>query len=433
MSDNNIDKDTLKIVLTDQLANFKNTDPGIERQQLKEVKKHLRSPFAIVFSGLRRVGKSTLLAQVAGKFYSNQYYYVNFEDERLMNFDAADFDSLHEILVELFGDKKVFFLDEIQNVTGWERFVRRMIDQGFKFYLAGSNASLLSRELGTKLTGRYLMIELLPFSFAEFLRFKKISIPADLSILAAPARGKLKKEFNDYLTKGGIPDALKYPNSGWPKTLYEDVLFRDVAARYKIDEVKALKELAFYLISNVGRLISFNKLKDWLKLGSVNTVKSYIDYLEAGWLIFVINQYAWSVKKQQIAAKKIYGIDTGLVREVGFAFSKNRGSLLENLIFLQLRRRYKQIFYYRTENNLEVDFYLPRNKILIQVSQNLADSETRNREIASLRQAMAEIKANRGLILTEGEKETLKLNGSIIEIKPIFEWLLEKNKFGLAR
>ena len=114
MSDNNIDKDTLKIVLTDQLANFKNTDPGIERQQLKEVKKHLRSPFAIVFSGLRRVGKSTLLAQVAGKFYSNQYYYVNFEDERLMNFDAADFDSLHEILVELFGDKKVFFLDEIQ-------------------------------------------------------------------------------------------------------------------------------------------------------------------------------------------------------------------------------------------------------------------------------------------------------------------------------
>lgn len=423
MIENNLDKGALRVVLNEQFAEFEKKDLGVERDQIQTVRKHLKTPFAIVFSGLRRVGKSTLLAQVARKFYPRRFYYVNFEDERLLNFTVSDFDLLYETLVELFGEKKVFILDEIQNVSGWERFVRRMIDQGFKFYLAGSNAALLSRELGTKLTGRYLSLELLPFSFGEFIRFKDLKLPANLSLLGTAARGSLKKAFNEYLRYGGIPDILKYPETGWSKTLYEDVLFRDVASRYKINEVKALKELAFFLISNVGRLVSYNKLKDQLKLGSVNTVKSYIDYMEAGWLFFVVSQYAWSVKKQQIAAKKIYGIDTGLIQEVSFAFSKNRGNLLENLVFLELKRRQKEVFYYKTIDGLEVDFYLPKDKFLIQVTQILKDVN-RNREINALKQAITETEGNAGLILTEDKHEEIKFNKISIKVQPLYEWLL---------
>lgn len=425
MIENNLDKEALKVVLNEQFTGFEKKDLGVERDQIQTVRKHLKTPFAIVFSGLRRVGKSTLLAQVARKFYPRGFYYVNFEDERLLNFTVSDFDLLYETLVELFGEKKVFILDEIQNVSGWERFVRRMIDQGFKFYLAGSNAALLSRELGTKLTGRYLSLELLPFSFGEFIRFKDLKMPANLSLLETAARGNLKKAFNEYLRYGGIPDILKYPEAGWSKTLYEDVLFRDVASRYKISEVKALKELAFFLISNVGRLVSYNKLKDQLKLGSVNTVKSYIDYMEAGWLFFVVSQYAWSVKKQQIAAKKIYGIDTGLIQEVSFAFSKNRGNLLENLVLLELKRRQKEVFYYKTIDGLEVDFYLPKDKFLIQVTQILRDVN-RDREINALKQAMTETGGNFSLILTEDKHEEIKFNKISIKVQPLYEWLMEK-------
>ena len=273
-----IARNQLKMILKDQRKDFEKKDLGIEREELTRVSKYLRLPYVIVFSGLRRVGKSTLLAQIARKFYPGGYYFVNFEDERLLNFSAADFDLLHEVLVELFAEQDIFFFDEIQNVPGWERFVRRMVDKGYKLYLTGSNASLFSQELGTKLTGRYLPIELLPFSFREFLAFKETPLPKT-QILTPIERGRLKRNFNQYLSKGGIPDALKYPDSSWPKVLYEDVIFRDVAARYRITEVRALKELSFYLISNVSRLISYNKVKELLKLGSVNTVKNYVDYL----------------------------------------------------------------------------------------------------------------------------------------------------------
>lgn len=419
-----IARDQLKMILKDQREAFEKKHLGIEREELTRVGKYLRLPYVIVFSGLRRVGKSTLLAQIAHKFYPRGYYFVNFEDERMLNFSATDFDLLHEVLVELFTEQEVFFFDEIQNVPGWERFVRRMVDKGYKLYLTGSNASLFSQELGTKLTGRYLPIELLPFSFREFLAFKETPLPKT-QILTPIERGRLKRHFNQYLSKGGIPDALKYPDSLWPKVLYEDVIFRDVAARYQITEVRALKELSFYLISNVSRLISYNKVKELLKLGSVNTVKNYVDYLETAWLFLVVNRYSYSVKTQQIAPKKIYGIDTGMVREVGFSFSENRGILLENLVYLSLRRSTKECYYFKCANNLEVDFYLPEKRLLIQVAQNLEGKKTKEREMEGLKRAAEELKIKKGFILTDDEKGIIKKEGLVITIKPIYEWLLE--------
>lgn len=419
-------KDLLENLLIDQAEQFKSKDPGITREKLNQIQRYRKSSHAVVISGLRRVGKSTLLAQIAHKFYTTgSYYYVNFEDERFLKFSADEFNLLYETLLELFGERKTFLLDEIQNISGWERFVRRMIDQGFKFYITGSNASLLSQELGTKLTGRYMPIELFPFSFTEFLAFNRQKIP-DLGRLTTTQKIGLKRYLNKYLNTGGIPDALKYPEINLHKTLYDDVIYRDVAVRYQIEETKALKELAFYLLSNISSLISFNKLKELLKLGSVNTVKNYIDYLQTGWLMFTINKFAFSVKKQQIANKKVYAVDTGLVKSVAFSFSENKGKLLENLVFLAIRRYSREIYYYTTQNNLEVDFYLPKQKLLIQVCQSLTDADTKKREVEALAGSMKELNISSGVILTEDEENVdLGEMDENIKVIPVYKWLLD--------
>lgn len=420
-----ITKDILSSALKEQFEAFQARDLGVEREILRELKKTISAPQIMVITGLRRVGKSTLLAQIANKYLKNGYYFVNFEDERLLNFQVKDFDLLHETLISLFGEKQIFLFDEIQNVPEWERFVRRLHDQGYKFIVTGSNASLLSQELGTRLTGRSIRVELFPFSFREFLSFKEVKVPA-LKVLTTKQKGQLLKLTKDYIVSGGIPDSLKYPELKIHKTLYDDVLYRDIATRYKLDNVKSLKELTFYLVSNISTLISFNKLKELLKLGSVNTVKSYIDYLENSWLFFVVNKYAYSVKEQQIAAKKIYGIDTGLVSSVGFSFSENKGKLMENVVYLQLRRKHQDIYYYKTTQDYEVDFFLPKENAFIQVSQCFDSPETQEREIRAITAAVLEQKeVTTHIVVTESDKQTIDREGLQIQVLPLYEWLLK--------
>jgi len=278
--------------------------------------------------------------------------------------------------------------------------------------------------LGTRLTGRYVPVELFPFSFVEFLRFKRYSIP-DLARLTTADMARLQQYLDEYLRFGGIPDPLKYPELHLLRTLYDDVLYRDIATRYRIKEVRALKELTFYLMSNPASQISFNKLKEQFHLGSVNTIKNYIEYLENSWLIFTLNVYDYSVKRQQIAAKKIYSIDTGLSNAVGFAFSANTGKLLENLVFLALRRKTSDIYYYTTPVGYEVDFYLQESRQLVQVVQNMDNPATREREIRALVDAMGALNISTGLILTGSNAEAVTENGFVITIRSLAEWLLE--------
>ena len=417
-------KDQIKALLIEQFQTFWRRDTGIERDQLTELERAAPLPHAVIISGLRRAGKSTLLAQLAHRLGEDKFYYVNFEDERFLGFAADDANDLYGLLVELFGERGIFVVDEIQNVPGWEHFVRRFMEMGLKFYITGSNASLLSRELGTRLTGRYVPLELFPFSFAEFLRFRDYPVP-DLSRQTTVDAARLQGYLGEYLRLGGIPEPLKYPELPLARTLYDDVLYRDIATRYRIDDVRALKELAFYLMSNPSAAISFNKLKEQLRLGSVNTVKNYVEYLEQSWLIFTTNVYDFSVKRQQIAAKKVYGIDTGLVSAVGFSFSPNTGRLLENLAFLALRRRTREIYYYAAAGGNEVDFYLPESRALIQVSQSLAQPATREREVRALTDAMRSLGLDHGLILTDSNEAPITENGLTIEIRSLVEWLLQ--------
>lgn len=415
--------DHIRTALLEQREAFLKQDLGTERNKLREITAYKDTPYPVIISGLRRSGKSTLLLQLAHKFYpGGGYFFINFEDERFITFNVSDFVKLHELLIEIYGNKRIFLIDEIQNVSGWERFVSRMAGSGYKFYITGSNASLLSRELGTRLTGRYIPVELFPFSWDEYLRFKKVPLP-DMTRLTTVKRGRLKNAFTKYLKDGGIPQALRYPELPIHKTLYDDILYRDVATRYKITDVKPLKELTFYLLSNIASLVSYNKLKELLKLGSVNTIKSYIGYLETSWLLFVVNRFAFSVKQQQIANKKIYCVDTGLTKSVAFTFSENKGKFLENIVFLALRRQYDDIYYYKTKKDKEVDFYLPREKTFIQVSQSILDSTTREREISALCEAMNEVGKSVGVIVTENEKEDLVFDDIKIRVIPIYEWL----------
>jgi uncharacterized protein len=428
MSENNWttrwSRDQIRAMLLEQFQAFWRRDTGIERTQLAELERAAPLPHAVIISGLRRAGKSTLLAQLAHRLGEDKFYYVNFEDERFLGFEAGDANDLYSFLVELFGERGVFVVDEIQNVPAWEHFVRRFMDLGLKFYITGSNASLLGHELGSHLTGRYVPVELFPFSFAEFLRFRGYAAP-DLTRLTTVDGARLQGYLGEYLRLGGIPEPLKYPELPLARTLYDDVLYRDIATRYRIEEVRALKELAFYLMSNPAGLVSFNKLKEQLRLGSVNTVKNYVEYLENSWLVFTTNVYDFSVKRQQVAPKKVYAIDTGLASTVGFSFSPNTGKLLENLVFLALRRRTHEIYYYRSPAGFEVDFYLPETRELIQVSQNLAQPATREREVRALTDALRALGLSRGLILADANAEPLEEGGLTIEVRSLAERLLQ--------
>ena len=415
--------DQIKAMLLEQYDAFWKIDTGIERAQLSKLERAAHLPHALIISGLRRVGKSTLLAQMAHKLGSDSFYYFNFEDDRFLNFQAEDANDLFQLLVETFGERKIFIVDEVQNIPGWEHFVRRFMDMNFKFYITGSNASLLSQELGTRLTGRYVPVELFPFSFQEYMRFRGQTLP-DVQRMTTVENARLKKALSSYLEFGGIPDALKYPELPLLRTLYDDVLYRDIATRYHLEAVIALKELAFYLMSNPASMVSFNKLKEQFRLGSVNTIKSYIDYLQNSWLVFTLNLYDYSVKRQQIAQKKIYAIDTGLSKTVGFGFSPNTGKLIENLVFLALRQQTKEIYYYTTPGGYEVDFYLPEKRQFIQVAQNLANPDTREREIRALNDALIGIRAESALILSDENENGFNINGVPVEVRSISEWLV---------
>jgi predicted AAA+ superfamily ATPase len=416
-------KELIKAMLLEQMQAFWQRDTGIVRTQLAEIEMAKGLPHAVIVSGLRRAGKSTLLAQMAHHLGIDQFYYINFEDDRFLGFQAEDATDLYKVLLEVFGERKIFIIDEVQNIPGWEHFVRRFMDMGFKFYITGSNASLLSKELGTRLTGRYVPIELLPFSFKEFMQFQGETV-SDLSRMTTADAARLQNSLQSYLQLGGIPDALKYPELPLLRTLYDDVLYRDIATRYRLDAVTIIKELAFFLMSNPASLISFNKLKERFQVGSVNTIKSYIGYMENSWLFFTLNVYDFSVKRQQIAPKKVCCIDTGLANAIGFGFSPNTGKLLENLIYLALRRKTKDIYYFSSPGGYEVDFYLPKKQQLIQVAQSLDHPAVRDREFRALQEAMRIVKVKSALILADASEDMVKINGTPVEIQSATQWLL---------
>ncbi len=419
-----MDKEVIKQVVLEQ-ESAKRILNGIERDQLALIDSLVPLSHVIIISGVRRCGKSTLMRQILKKHYENAIYFVDFEDERFVKFTTQDFNLLYEVLIELYGLKHVFFFDEIQNIEDWELFVRRLHREKNKIFITGSNASLLSSELSTRLTGRHIVVELLPFSFKEYLRYHQVTYN-EKSFLITQEKAILKRYFNEFLENGGMPEYLEHKNPLVLQNVYENILYKDVIVRYEIKEVKAIRELTLDLLSNIGTPLSYTKMKNNLNLGSVNTVKNYIHYLENAYLIFTLDRFSYSVSQQTLLQKKVYAIDTGLVKQIAFHFSKKLGRYLENIVYLELRRRYKEIYYYKTEDGLEVDFLVREGikiVLLIQVTESLKDP-TKEREYTALHKAMKELHVEKGLILTQDE-ESPDPEFPGIKVAAIYQWLLK--------
>jgi len=379
----------------------------------------------VVISGIRRCGKSTLLNQIRHENIEKDYY-MNFDDERLIRFSVEHFQLLHETFIELFGVQKTFYFDEIQNISGWERFVRRLHDDGNKVFLTGSNATMLSRELGTHLTGRYVQTELFPFSFAEFLTFKQLII-SEKDFYSTEGRAALIGFFNEYLQTGGFPLYLKEGSDDYLKSLFESILYRDVLVRNKLVNEKELLELVNYLASNVSKLSSFNGLTKVAGVKNATTIKNYLSFLQDTYLIFQVSKFDYSLKKQIQNLKKTYFIDNALIRRLGFMFSEEKGRLLENVVFLELRRRRFEIFYHF--NRFECDFVIRQGTTVvqaIQVCHSFDTDETKKREVRGLLDAMDNYNLTEGLMLLHDiQEQTVEENGKVIQILPVWKWLLK--------
>jgi len=418
----NMERELLKQVIADQ-REYRSPKNFFSRTLTEIILRFVDDPSILILSGIRRSGKSTIQRLLQLELMKSDYY-LNFDDERLIHFQVEDFQMLLEVLIELFGEQSTFYFDEIQNIEGWERFVRRLYEQGKKIYITGSNAKLLSKELGTHLTGRYIQFEVYPLSFREIIRHK---YPEAFSKKALSTNdvGMIQHHFSNYLKNGGIPEYVKFEKPEYLKDLFEGILYRDIITRYKINNEKPLREAAYYLASNIGKEFSYTKLGEIVGLGSPHTIVNYCNYLEQCYLYFFVSRYSDSLKKQIQYNKKCYMIDPALIRTTGFRVSEDRGRLLENIVFLHLKMQNKEIYFHKDKK--ECDFILREgNQIVqaIQVTTNLSDEEVKNREINGLVEAISSYNLQEGLILTENEQASMEVNGFLITIIPIWKWLL---------
>jgi predicted AAA+ superfamily ATPase len=407
----------LEELVLSQRESFLSRDPGIPREV--DASRYQRTGQIVVISGIRRSGKSTLLRQFS-LLYKN-FLYINFDDDRLLEFSLGDFSTLMLVYEKISPGTKVIFIDEIQNIAGWERFIRRIHDDGYKVFLTGSNAKLLSTELGTHLTGRYMKITLYPFSFREVLRFRSVSVDR----ITEKKKARILAEFDLYLTGGGFPEYLKYSDSEYLKRTYDDILFRDIIGRFGIREVKAFRQLAQYLFTNMANMASYNAMKKALGFKSVVSVRDYVGFLEEAFLVFELFKYDYSLKKQYVNDKKIYVIDNGMRNAVAFQFSDDRGRLLENCVFIELLRRNAPVYFFK--NTGECDFVTEdHGKVTtaLQVCYELSQ-KNRDRELEGLTSAMLTLGIKNGIILTWHQEETIAHKGFSLQVLPVWRWLLE--------
>ena len=420
-----ITKEILRQIVMRQKETFGSKE-SVPREILPEILRWMSDDRVLVITGVRRCGKSTLLKQLMEK--ASGWCYVHFEDERMIDFAAQDFELLNEVLIEVYGPAQIYFFDEIQNVDKFETFVRRLQDEGKKIIITGSNASLLSKEFGTKLTGRYKSFEVYPFSFREFMSFRHINL-SEKDVYSPEKKVSMLKAFREYLTLGGLPEYLRNNDIDYVRTVYENILYKDIITRYSIRREKILKELVNLLATSTSSRFTYNSLKNTLGLSNAITVKEYISYLCNSYLFFELLQFSYSVRRQLGSPRKIYLVDSAFGDICGLQFSPNKGRILENAVFIELQRKGKNIYYFSDDG--ECDFVIKSGTKIteaVQVCYALDDSN-REREINGLVKAMTALKLDSGLILTFEQREDIHVKGKLIQIMPVFLWLLMKKPF----
>lgn len=419
-----ISKSTLALVVKSQLNEFNDVKSTVRRTAIQKVLSYSGAS-ALVVKGVRRCGKSTLMKQIIQENFPNAFFYFNFDDDRIIGFTTEDFQALVEVFIENLGPRKNVFFDEIQNIKGWELFVNRLLNEKYHVFITGSNANLLSQELGTHMTGRHVDIELYPFSFTEFLIAQKIEIPKK-GFYSTEEKALLSKKFKEYLSRGGMPEAIVFSNEAILTQVLTDIIQKDIVTRYKIRKTAELKSILNFLISNFANPITYTSIKNNFKeLKTVNTIQKYISYAEETYLVFTIKKFEKKAKQFDKNPKKIYCIDNGIItRNTPITIERNAG-LLENAVAIHLKRLGKEFYYYKGKTERETDFLIPKDKQAIQVCYEFNENNN-EREIRGLLEAMKELKTNSGLILTLDQEQEIKHKEGNITVKPAWEWMLEK-------
>lgn len=417
--------DALKLrqVYIDQQASFKQHKCLIDRDI--DLIPYLQTRQVVVITGVRRCGKSSLLYLLKQqlKLQDEACCYFNFDDERIMHETTLP-EQIYLLHLELYQTEPIFFFDEVQNIPGWERFVNRMYEKRCKLFVTGSNAKLLSSEVASSLTGRNKTLSLFPFSFGEFLSFKGQSYAPGSR--TSEEISLLQSDVEQYMQLGGFPTVIQENDLTWINQYFQDILYRDIVARYRITQVAELRQMALFLASNVGKLFSYSTLQRLSGLKSTQSVKSYVDYLEQSYLFVYLRKFDYSVKKQIMSSRKVYAIDPAFCNHLGFRFSENQGRVLENIVYLQLLRHGKQVYYYQGKR--ECDFVIQQGlKVVkaIQVVYALTESNFR-REIEGLTEAMDTFDLSHGLLITR--RLPIGMHLAIpdnIQVIPAWEWLLQ--------
>ena len=379
----------------------------------------LSSKLIKLITGPRRVGKSTFaLLMLRGKNFA----YLNFDSKSLL--DAWDENLVMRMLDDVYPDYEYILLDEVQNLNGWDLWVSQLYRMGKNLIVTGSNAKMLSSEMATVLTGKYLQVEMLPFSLAEFFEWNNTS----LSQAGGEDEANTHALIDDYLRNGGYPEtaASRALTVNYLDTLFDSIIWKDVAQRHKVRNVSDLNALAIYLVSNFCNLVSANNLATELGMSSVATTKKFMDYLHEPYLFFYLPRYNNKLKLMKKASQKVYVVDNGFVVAKAFSLSDNLGRLLENQVFIELLRRgyntEQTLFYYRSRNDKEVDFVLREGtniKSLIQVCYDMSSPKTAKREVNALVECAEELKCSNLIIVTNNDERTIEKDGYKIQVTPI--------------
>ena len=380
-----------------------------------------------VFVGLRRAGKSYLMYQhihslLAAGHSIEEILYFNFEDDRIDIFNVSELDLIKTCYEEMYGHRPIFFLDEIQNIKGWEKFARWLADTGYRVYITGSNAKMLSSEIATTLGGRYLIKNVYPFSFNEYLSFRKVDM-ADKNAIYKYRSG-IMRSFEEYFYGGGLPETLLMKDKrSWISSLFNKIFFGDLVARHQIRNDFALKLMIRKLAESVKQPTSYNRIANIVSTAgkkiSVDTVIDYIAYLRESWLILPFENLSARLSERE-SNKKYYFVDNGLL---GLFLIDANTSLLENIVAISLRKQYEDnVFFYN--KNIEVDFVVPDDGLAIQVAYSLADPTTEKRETDALMKFNAIMPMRQLIIITKDEEMVIEKDGTVINVLPVWKWLL---------
>lgn len=394
----------------------------------EQVEKYLKSNLMKLITGPRRAGKSVFsLLLLRGK----RFAYLNFDDDKLLK----EFDEEHimQVLKEVYSDYDYLLLDEPQNLPNWDLWVSKLYRRGYNLVITGSNSNLLSSEMASLLTGRYLSIEILPFSLRETLEYRKSNFQ--------PALPEDKADFmlqvEDYFHYGGYPEIINNRDitESYLKTLFDSIIMKDIVRRYKVRKVEELYQFATYMISIFTSPFTYSSITEELGLSSKTTVQKFCTYLKNCYLFFYLPRYNHKLKLMQKAPQKVYIVDNGFLSSSAFQISENKGRLLENLVLLEfIRRKYeigKNLFYYRNQSDKEVDFVVRENNVvrqLVQVCWDMSNPKTQKREIGSLMACAKDFPNGELFVITWNEQKEITMNAKIIHVIPYYKWCLSYSR-----